>query len=93
MFDRPALCIAWALAASALMPAGALADDANNATNANAAKVAKRAPDPPADADLLEYLGSVDSEEQGWIDYLARTDITQVVKAKKSPDTTEVVDK
>jgi hypothetical protein len=78
MFDRPALCLAWALAASALVPADALADDA---------------PDPPADADLLEYLGSVDSEEQGWIDYLARTDIAQVVKAKKSPDTTEVVDK
>jgi hypothetical protein len=90
MLDRPALCLAWALAAFALMPAAALADDANNAS---AAKVAKRAPDPPADADLLEYLGSVDSEEQGWIDYLARTDIAQVVKAKKSPDTTEVVDK
>jgi hypothetical protein len=90
MFDRPALCIALALAASALLPAAALADDANSA---GAAKVAKRAPDPPADADLLEYLGSVDSEEQGWIDYLARTDIAQVVKAKKSPDTTEVVDK
>ena len=87
MFDRRALCIAWALAASALMPAVAPADDAN------AAKVAKRAPDPPADADLLEYLGSVDSEEQDWIDYLAHTDIAQVVKAKKSPDTAEVVDK
>jgi hypothetical protein len=90
MFDRPALCIALALAAFALLPTAALADDANSAA---AAKVAKRAPDPPADADLLEYLGSVDSEEQGWIDYLARTDIAQVVKAKKSPDTTEVVDK
>lgn len=87
MFDRRALCIAWALATSALMPAVAPADDAN------AAKVAKRAPDPPADADLLEYLGSVDSEEQDWIDYLAHTDIAQVVKAKKSPDTAEVVDK
>jgi hypothetical protein len=90
MFDRRALCIAWALAASAFAPAGAHADEPNNA---GAAKVAKRTPDPPADADLLEYLGSVDSEEQGWIDYLARTDIAQVVKAKKSPDATEVVDK
>jgi hypothetical protein len=26
---------------------------------------------PPADDDLLEFLGSVDSEEPGWHDYLA----------------------
>jgi hypothetical protein len=35
----------------------------------------------------------VDAEEgQAWMDYLARTDIAQVVKAKKSPDTAEVAD-
>jgi hypothetical protein len=32
---------------------------------------ALRAADAPADADLLEYLGSVDSTEAGWHDYLA----------------------
>jgi len=30
-----------------------------------------RAADAPTDADLLEYLGSLDSAEEGWHDYLA----------------------
>ena len=85
MFDRRATYIAWILAGLALLPAGVSAD------NADPAKVANRAPEQPADAELLEYLGSVDAEEgQEWMDYLARTDIAQVVKAKKSPDTAEV---
>jgi hypothetical protein len=87
MFDRRATCIAWVLAALALMPATAPADDADTT------KVAKRAPEPPADAELLEYLGSVDAEGQEWMEYLAHTDIAQVVKAKKSPDTSEAVGK
>jgi hypothetical protein len=87
MFDRRATCIAWVLGVLALTPAGASADDTDTTNN-----VAKRAPEPPADAELLEYLGSVDAEGQEWMDYLARTDIAQVVKAKKSPDTTAVAD-
>jgi hypothetical protein len=86
MFDRRATCIAWVLGALSFMPAAASADDSN--TNA-----AKRAPEAPADAELLEYLGSVDAEGQEWMEYLARTDISQVVKAKKSSDTTEVEEK
>jgi len=86
MFERRATCIAWVLGLLALAPAGASADDPDTT------KIAKRAPEPPADAELLEYLGSVDAEGQEWMDYLARTDIAQVVKAKKSPDTTEVAD-
>jgi hypothetical protein len=39
-----------------------------------------RAADKPADADLLEYLGSVDSSEAGWHDYLASTDVDKLVK-------------
>jgi hypothetical protein len=84
MRERRATCIAWVLGALALMPQAAPADDASTA------KVAKRAPEPPADAELLEYLGSVDAEGQEWMEYLAHTDIAQVVKAKKSPDATEV---
>jgi hypothetical protein len=84
MFERRATCIAWVLAVLALMPAGASADASDTTT-----KVAKRAPEPPADAELLEYLGSVDAEGQEWMDYLARTDIARVVKAKKSPDAAE----
>ncbi len=44
----------------------------------------------PADADLLEFLGSVDSgadsqstssDDASWIDYLAQTDIGKVAKS------------
>jgi hypothetical protein len=82
MFDRRATCIAWLLGAPACMPAGASAEDANS-------KVATLAPEIQADAELLEYLGSVDAEGQEWMQYLADTDILQVVWAKKSPDLTE----
>jgi hypothetical protein len=87
MFDRRATYIAWLLGALACMPAGASAEDANSA------KVATLAPEIQADAELLEYLGSVDAEGQEWMQYLADTDIAQVVKAKKSPDLTEGEDK
>jgi len=44
--------------------------------------------DPAADAELLEFLGSVDSgadsqtsaDDASWIDYLSQTDITKVAK-------------
>jgi hypothetical protein len=38
------------------------------------------------DGDLLEFLGSVDSEGPGWSEYLERTDVSKV--AKQSPGTT-----
>ena len=40
---------------------------------------------PAADDDLLEFLGSVDSDsgDQDWIDYLSQTDIAKVAKGKK----------
>ena len=41
----------------------------------------------PADEDLIEFLGSVDSDDEGWKQYLARTGGTQapVVKAPPPP--------
>jgi hypothetical protein len=39
-----------------------------------------RAADKPVDPGLLEFLGSVDTEDKDWHDYLARTDIEQVAK-------------
>ncbi len=39
-----------------------------------------RAADKAADAELLEYLGSVDSSVAGWHDYLAATDVDKLVK-------------
>ena len=84
MFQMRRLRMAWALAALALMPAAALADDPSNA------KGAKKAPEPAAaDGDLLEYLGSVDSEGQEWMEYLAQTDIAPATKPKKAPVATE----
>ena len=33
------------------------------------------------DAELLEFLGSIDSSEPGWHDYLEHTDLEKVVTA------------
>ncbi len=38
----------------------------------------------PADADLIEFLGSVDSDDEGWKQYLARKD-AQAPAANKPP--------
>lgn len=40
-----------------------------------------------ADADLLEFLGSVDSSEPGWHDYLEHTDLEKVIHAPTRPAT------
>lgn len=39
----------------------------------------------PADADLIEFLGSVDSDDEGWKQYLARTSARTPVAKKQSP--------
>lgn len=62
-------------AALALLCGTAVADDPKKA-------------DPAADAELLEFLGSVDSgadsqatvDDGSWIDYLSQTDISKVAK-------------
>ena len=53
-------------------------------------------PDPAADAELLEFLGSVDSgadsqtaDDGSWIDYLAQTDIGKLVKTTDPKDASE----
>ena len=38
------------------------------------------AADAPVDEGLLEFLGSVDSEDSDWHDYLSGTDIDQVAR-------------
>jgi hypothetical protein len=87
MFAWRAMCIAWVLGALALQP------QATRANDANTTKAATGVPEPAADDELLEYLGSVDAEEQEWMEYLAQTDIKQVVKVKKPSDAGEDVDK
>jgi hypothetical protein len=39
---------------------------------------------PPVDDGLLEFLGSVDSDDKDWHDYLAGTDIDQVARRASS---------
>lgn len=82
MLTPRAVYIAWLLAVPAILPGVGLADDAKTT------KAADSAAEPPADAELLEYLGSEDAEGQEWMDYLARTDTAQAAKAKKPPVTT-----
>jgi hypothetical protein len=39
------------------------------------------AADEPVDPDFLEFLGSVDSNDIGWNDYLATTDVEGLVQS------------
>jgi hypothetical protein len=80
MMQRRSMRVAWLLGGLALLWQVAPADEDPSKT-----KVAQGTTD-PADADLLEYLGSVDVEGQDWMDYLAHTDIAQVTKANKPAD-------
>lgn len=45
----------------------------------------KQAQQPQDDADLMEFLGSIGSADERWIDYLARTDPATVASAAKPP--------
>ena len=47
-----------------------------------------------ADDELLEFLGSVGEDADGeWIDYLSKTDISKVSRARNKPAATEVTTK
>jgi hypothetical protein len=70
-----------------------LADEPKSPAKKPAASATPAAP--PADDELLEFLGSVGEEADGeWIDYLSKTDISKISRAKeKTPAATEVKDK
>jgi hypothetical protein len=40
---------------------------------------------PAVDAELLEFLGSVDSEERDWSDFLEHTDLDRIVRPAARP--------
>jgi hypothetical protein len=74
---------AWLICLLAgLIPAAAQADDVK--TPAKAPAAAKPAAAPDADGDLLEFLGSVDSDtgDEDWLDYLSQADLVKVAKAR-----------
>ena len=78
------VCSALALVAVALGSGAALADPP------------KKAPEPQPDAELLEFLGTVDStadansqpDDGSWIEYLAQTDIDKAAQKAKPPGPT-----
>ncbi len=71
----PGLVIAVILGAGAAgLPAAVHADGS-----------AQQAKPPADDADLMEFLGSIGSVDERWIDYLARTDPATVAPAAKPP--------
>lgn len=79
----------WTIAALTLLPFAA------QAAEPPAKATAKPEAEEPIDEDLLEFLGTIDSEDEDgdWIDYLTQTDIEKVAarkRAKPAPDATEV---
>ena len=92
------LWLLWLLAALAPV---VHADDTKSPAQKPAASATPTASKPkpaaPASADdeLLEFLGSVGEETDGeWMDYLSKTDIRKVTRAKeKTPAATEVTRK
>jgi hypothetical protein len=92
------MCAPIVLAGDTNSPANKAASPAASAAVTPPSKPASAStakPVAPADEDLLEFLGSVDEEADGeWIDYLSKTDISKVGRAKqKTPAATEVTTK
>jgi hypothetical protein len=61
----------------AVLALGATSVPADEASQADSkTQTVEKAKDVPLDEELLEFLGSVDSEEGDWAEYLAETDTT-----------------
>jgi hypothetical protein len=41
------------------------------------------------DEELLEFLGSIDTDDEDWIDFLSQTDVKQVAKTEKPSSESE----
>jgi hypothetical protein len=88
----------WVIAALGWLPLAAQSAEAPEkpaATQKPAAAPAKPAADEALDEDLLEFLGTIDAEDEDedWIDYLTQTDIEKVAARKRpkpAADATEV---
>ena len=70
----------WLLAALALGCTSARAQDV----------IAEKAPEAAPDEELLEFLGSLDSEDEDFIEYLSETDIAQAGRTAPAPADSEV---
>lgn len=74
----------WPALALALVPLLAGADE--TAQKADAANRAESPEETDALEELLEFLGSVDFEDEDWIDYLSETDIGKVARMRAIPE-------
>jgi len=68
---------------------GLLVALALGATQLPADDSAKTAADAPLDDELLEFLGSADSDDKDWNEYLKETDIATVAEAGPRPAASE----
>jgi hypothetical protein len=92
------LRLLWTIAVLGLLPFATPAAEPPakpTAPTKPAAAPAKPDADEAIDDDMLEFLGTIDSEDEDddWIEYLTQTDIEKVAarkRAKPAPDATEV---
>jgi len=70
------------LGAAVFAPAGWVRADSGN-TPSGGVQSSQNAQSSNDDAALMEFLGGIGSEDDEWIDYLARTDPTQVAGGPK----------
>ncbi|HEY2590622.1 MAG TPA: hypothetical protein VGI35_03435 [Steroidobacteraceae bacterium] len=68
------------LGAAVFAPAARVHADPGQTTSTNQGKGAQSTND---DAALMEFLGGIGSEDDAWIDYLARTDPTKIAAQAK----------
>ena len=68
------------LGAAVLAPAARVHADSAQSSSPNQAQSAKSASD---DAALMEFLGGIGSEDDAWLDYLARNDPTKIAAQPK----------
>jgi hypothetical protein len=71
----------WLFGLLAGVAIGVNSAGADDAAKPAPAKTSPPATDVPPDDSFFEFLGSVDSGDADWIDYLAHTDIPAVAKA------------
>ena len=67
----------------------AQADDPQKAPVKNTAPAPSDA-EAPLDEELLEFLGSIDTGDEDWVDYLTETDIATVAKPTSARGESEV---
>lgn len=86
----------WTITAIGLLPAAVRAEEPAKAAapaKSTSATAKPAAEESALDDELLEFLGTVDSEGEDWIDYLAQTDIEKVARRgprEAAPAATEV---